>query len=146
MLRNQRLQLAGQLPVHTPAEFGFDAILERSDAELLETRDRRLRERLVGEIGERRTPPQGKPLSQSRRGGVCAPLSEGKTALLRQALEPIEVQLIRLELDQIARRPSQNELRQACPFRACGERTAKIGHEDLEGVGSGLRRPLAPEL
>ena len=51
-------------------EIRLDPALERGQAQLLEARDRRLRERLVGEVGERWPAPEREGLTKrlGRRG------------------------------------------------------------------------------
>ena len=61
-----------------PAErqVGFDAVLERGQAQLLEPGDLVLRERLVGEVGQRRPAPEVERGAQVLGGARCgvAPL------------------------------------------------------------------------
>ena len=74
-------------------EVRVDALLERREPQLLEPRDLRLRERLVGEVGERRATPEREGLTQllrGRRGLAAARLAD-------QPLEARDVQLGRLE-------------------------------------------------
>ena len=54
---NERFELANRLGVAAEGEPGFDAHLDRRKAELLELCDLGLRERLVGEIGQRGAAP-----------------------------------------------------------------------------------------
>ena len=65
MLSYERLELGDQRGVMTEREVGLDAVLERDQPQLLEPRDLVLRERLVGEIGQRRPAPE-------RERGSCS--------------------------------------------------------------------------
>ena len=61
------LELSDELGVAAECEVGLDPQLERPQAELFESRDLDLRERLVDEVGERRPAPEGESLAQSCR-------------------------------------------------------------------------------
>jgi hypothetical protein len=61
---DERFELADQLCVGAECEVGLEAFLERCEAQLLETGDLALGERLVGEVGERRAAPEGERLVQ----------------------------------------------------------------------------------
>ena len=76
-------------------EIRFDPALERGQAQLLEARDRRLRERLVGEVGERRPAPERERLTErlGRRGRL--PGAERALARLDELLERVQVELPR---------------------------------------------------
>src|SRR6266545_8245352 len=58
MLGYQTLELGHQLGMPAECQVCLDALLQRSQPQLLQLRDRRLRERLVGELVQRRTSPQ----------------------------------------------------------------------------------------
>ena len=55
---DERLELADELFVAAGCEVGLDPRLEQRAAELVEPGDLGLRERVVGELGERLAPPQ----------------------------------------------------------------------------------------
>ncbi len=55
---NERLDLSDELGVASESEVGLEPAFERLQAELFEARNLGLRERLVGEVGERRTAPE----------------------------------------------------------------------------------------
>ena len=57
VLVDERLELGDELAGAAQLEIGVDPFLERVEAKLLETADLVLRERLEGEVGERRSPP-----------------------------------------------------------------------------------------
>ena len=58
VLANERLDLSDDLGVAPESEVGLEPPLERLQAELFEARNLGLRERLVGEVGERRPAPE----------------------------------------------------------------------------------------
>ena len=69
MLGDQCLELSDDLRVAAEREVGVDAILEAGDASLLEAPDLGLRERLVGEVGERRAAPEIERVAQAIGSG-----------------------------------------------------------------------------
>src|SRR5262249_58847437 len=86
MQRREALELADERRIAAEREVGVDPQLERGEAELFEPRDLALRKGLVGEVGERRSPPELERLSE------CV----GPT-LVDEALELLEVELARLD-------------------------------------------------
>jgi hypothetical protein len=64
VLGGECLELADELGVLARREIRVDPLLERAEAQLLELRRMRLRERLVGEVGQRRPAPQREGLAQ----------------------------------------------------------------------------------
>ena len=67
MQPDERLELADDLDVAAEREVGLEPALEGGQTQLLEACDRRLRERLVGNVGERRTAPEAEGLSEGLR-------------------------------------------------------------------------------
>jgi hypothetical protein len=59
VLRDQSLQLANQHAVPSQLQVGVDALLYRADPKVFQASDFRRRERLLDEVGQRRTAPQG---------------------------------------------------------------------------------------
>ena len=57
MFRDKLLELAHELRVRAERKIGIDPLLQGRQPELLEPVDRRLRKRLVREIGKRRSSP-----------------------------------------------------------------------------------------
>ena len=68
--------------------------------QLLQPADLPLRERLVGEVGERRAAPEGERLAEQCRPSVVRSVPR----LRAQPLEPCEVDLSRIDAELIARR------------------------------------------
>ena len=58
MLGDERLELTDELVVAPEQQVGVDPELDRRQPDLLEPGDRRLGEALVGEVRERRAPPE----------------------------------------------------------------------------------------
>ena len=64
MFGDQCFQLAYELGVPPERKVGVDSPLDRGEPQLLDSPDRRLRERLVCEVGERRSAPERERLSE----------------------------------------------------------------------------------
>src|SRR5206468_4197228 len=107
---------------------------ERRPAELVETGDLRLRERLEREIRERRPAPERERLAQLAR----ARLGVRAARLRDEPLEPCEVELVLLHPEHVARRPRDQAVRP--------EEPAELGDGVLERRAGRLRGALAPEL
>ena len=61
---DQRLELGHELGMAAEREIGLDALLKRNRAEIFEPGDLRLREGLVGEVGERGATPESERIPQ----------------------------------------------------------------------------------
>ena len=107
-------------------EVGGDARLERRQPTLLEPRRLGLGEGLVGNVGERRAPPERERLPERVR------LPRGG-----KPLEALDVELVRLDPDDVAGRPGED------PFGA--QRLAERMHVHLQRAGGALGRGLAPD-
>ena len=70
VLADEPFELCRQLGMAAETKIGFDSHLERFETPLLELCSRVLRERLVGEVGKRRTPPQRQSRSEELRGAL----------------------------------------------------------------------------
>ena len=94
MLGDEGLELGDERRVPAEREVGLDPLLERREPQLLEPLDGRARERLVGEVGERRPAPELERLAEQRgrRAGVVA--RARPLGLRRQALEAREVEVL----------------------------------------------------
>ena len=140
---DELLQLADDVRMPAEGEIGLDPALERGQAQLLEPLDRRLRERLVGEVGERWPAPESEGLTQclGRRGGL--PGAERALARLDERLERVQVELARLDAEQVAvSARDQVGVRRAAVL----ERSAQLQDVVLDDLRGRRRRPLAPEL
>src|SRR5581483_239289 len=139
VLRRQRLELGRECRVPAERELRVDPLLDREQAQLLEPVDLGSRERLVCEIGERAAAPQRKPFLEPRQGASRIPAGVRAAALLEESLEPVGVELLRLELEDVAAGARADELRVA-------ERLAQPRDLVVEAVVCVAGRPLRPEL
>ena len=121
MLGDERVELADQLRVPARGEIGVDPLLERRPAQLLEPRDLGLRERLVGEVGERRAAPQRQRPPQRRGGAVGI----GALRLADELLEAREVELRPVDLQGVAGRRGSRAGRRRAPCAAARRRPAR---------------------
>ena len=64
MLADEHLELPDEIGVTAELEVRFEAALEGGETELLEAQDLCLSERLVGEIGERRSAPEPESVTE----------------------------------------------------------------------------------
>ena len=85
---DESLELRNQLGVAAGGEIELDPVLERTEARLREAGDLRLSPGVVGEVAERSAPPQPESLSWARDA---------------QALEALDVELVRQDRDHVAR-------------------------------------------
>ena len=73
-------------------EVSLETTLRREDAQLFEARDDRIEQRLVGEVDERRASPELECVAKRRGGALRVVALERPGALLREALEGLEVE------------------------------------------------------
>lgn len=139
---DELLQLADDVRVPAEGEIGLDPPLERGQAQLLEPGDRRLRERLVGEVGERWAAPEGEGLAQhvGRRIGISG--GERPLARFDELLEPIQIEPARLDAEQVAASVGD----EVCVRPAIVEYAAELQDVVLNDLRGRRRRLLAPEL
>ena len=113
-------------------EVRLDAVLQRREAQLLESPDLVLRERLVGEVGERRPAPERQRLLEPRRGG-------GRLFVPRLFDECLEARRVeRIDAQRVPRRLREQ--------RAVPEHPPQPGDVALHVLRRRRRRDLAPEL
>ena len=104
MFLHQGRHLGHDLCMPAQVEVRLDPLLEGAEAHLLQSRDRRLSERVVGEVRKRRPAPQCERLVQLVRSRRRV-RSRG---LLAQPLEAVEVDPAGLDPQRIARRPRED--------------------------------------
>jgi hypothetical protein len=150
---NQRPQLGDQLAIASERQIRLHPLLERGQLELLQLRDRRLRERLVGEVRQRRTPPQPQRLAQNPRGLPGVPSRQRVAPVVNQRAEAIKIELARRDAKEVAM-PTSHQ----CPVDrgvaigsgsdgAVGtERLAQPRDLRLQGLRRSRRRSLAPQI
>ena len=83
VLANEHVQLTHEVGVEAGSEVSLDALLQTGQPKLVEPFDLDLREALECELGQRRTPPQCKCISQS--------------SLLLELDEAADVELVRFD-------------------------------------------------
>ena len=127
LLRQQRLQLGQHLAVAPGIEVLVDRDLERGRPQLLQAPDLRCGERLVGDVGQRRSVPQAQRLARG--------------ALSEQPLEAAGIHPAAAELQLVAA-PVRGD-RVGLPLR--GHRLAQLRNVELHHLGRRGRRLVAPE-
>jgi hypothetical protein len=133
---DEPFELRRQLGVTADTKIGVDARLERFETPLLEPRSRILRERLVGEVGERRTTPQCQSRSEELRSALGRVGGERVTAFVHEPLEAKRIDALGVHLQGVsASRAHQHVLDQ---------RPAEVRHIDLDRLDRGGGRALAP--
>ena len=132
VLRDQPLKLADDIGMPAESEVGLDSLLECAQPRLFKPGDLRLGERLVREIRERRTAPQGERLAQQHRGRRrLRPLR-----VRYQPFEASEVDLLRIDVQRVAGRTRDD---QPCVIAA---RSVRLEH--LAQARYGHRQRLGP--
>jgi len=130
MAPDQPFQLRNQVSVPAAGEIGLDPLLHRRQPKLVEPGHLRLRERELGHIRQRWTPPQPERPTQHLPGRLRLPLFELTASLVDRPREAI---LIDGHLRQLQRVTGPN--RSDYPPT---HRLAQLGHVDLDRV---RRRP-----
>ena len=134
MFADERLELGDELAIAAQQAVGLEPPLERQQPELLESPHLVLRERLVREVGERRSAPERKRLAQeARRAGW-----RRVVRCLDELLESQEVELVRPRLDHVAGLAGDDR-------RSGPERLAQLRDVVLERVRCRSRRILVPQ-
>ena len=101
MLVDERLELSDQPGVLAERELRVYALLDSAQPCLLQPRDLRLRERLVGKIRQRWTTPQPQRLPQPPGRALRLTLLKRTSAFSDERLKAVQVSLARLGLEQI---------------------------------------------
>ena len=133
MLVDERVELADHLRVAADGDLRLGTLLDELEAQLAETRDLGLRERLVGELGQRVAAKKGERLAQQ----PCAPRRIARPRLVDQHADTGQIELIRLQADPVAGRARLDRLG--------AERLAELRDEVLERRRRGRRRLTGPE-
>src|SRR5581483_4206083 len=146
LLRDERLELADEPCMATKREIGVDPLLEGGETLVLEAGDLGLREELVGELGERRAPPQRERLAEQARRPSGSPRCERVPSLGRQALEAVEVEFAGIDAQDVAGRLRHEYAvrRPRLPVRF--EEPPKLGDVVLERRRCRLGRRPRPDL
>ena len=149
MLVDQRPQRLDHIGVATERQVGVDGVLERPQAQLLESRDLGPRERLVGDLRVRRAAPFGQRSREAATGSLRVGGQE-RAALGGQALEPGCVQSVRVDPQQVATGLGRQHLAVAARLTgarpARRQRVAQTRDVERDGLRAGVGRVVAPEL
>ena len=135
---DQRFELADQPRVLADREPGIDSQLGRLQAQLLEPRHLTLGEGLLGEVGQRRPPPQRDGLQQQLARGDAVPLGHRGVRAPQETREPERVELRLTDPEDVSRRLGQK--------KSVPERLAQPRHVHLDHVAGAGRGRLAPDL
>jgi hypothetical protein len=130
---DQDLELGDDVRVPAELELCVDEVLARRQLELLEPADLRRGERLVGEVGERRT-------AEQRQGGadqLRALLSARRASLCDELLEAGDVDLLRRDRQLVAAVARLDHV--------TADQLAQLRHVVLERVHRAPRRVLPPD-
>ena len=142
VLGNQRLQLANNVGVMAEREIGFDPVLDDAGPQVLQPGDLHLRERLIAEIGQRGATPQGQRLAEVRRRLLGRVRRQRLPPLPGQALEPVHIDMLVLDPQQVRARPGQHWLIPGSIL----QRLAQPGDVHLQGVLRARGKMLPPQL
>ena len=134
MLLCERCELAHELRMASYRQVGFDAFFQRAEAQLIEARDRRLREGVVGEVGKRGAAPQAECFPQRGRGSGGL----GVHGFFAQPFEAVEVELSGLQPQFVAGG--------SCHDRVGSEAPPQLRDIDVQTLGRGRRRSAAPDV
>ena len=141
VLVDERLELPDHLAVAAEHELRLDQPFERDGMQLVEPGGLALRERLVGEVGQRRAAPQRERLLEGRHRGLRASRVELGPGLRHEPLEPVRVELLGVELELVAVVARDDHVR-----GPASERLPEPGDVHLQRLGGRRRRVLAPQL
>ena len=134
---DEGLELGHELGVAAEREVGVDTLLDRGQAQLLETGDVGLGERLVGEIRKRGPAPEGERLAQRSLGSRRIAAFEGRPALIGETGEAMDVDALSIHLEDVPGGTREERLR--------AQSLAELGDVDVNRVLGGFRRISRPE-
>ena len=113
MFCDEGLELGDERRLPTERELCVHPLLEHREPQLLEPFARRLGERLVGEIGERRPAPELERVAKERRLGAPVATRTRRGGLGCQVLEAGKVEVVVTNREQVAGRPRLDRFRRA---------------------------------
>ena len=125
---SESLELGDERVLTPEGEVRFDPGFERSQAELLQTRDLALREGLEREVGECRSPPEGEGIAKRRRGAFRLPARDLPPTSLQQSLEAAYVERFWRHAQHVARGLREQELF----ARSVGEQAPQLREIDVQ--------------
>jgi hypothetical protein len=138
---DELLELPDERPVSAKPKVGVDPPFERGQPKLFEPRDRWLRERLVGEIGEHRPPPERERRAQPLGRRFRVALIELSGRLFDHAFELQCVELLPLDPKEIPRRTCFEDRLRVRP-----KQLAQLGDVVAHLSGRSSRRSAVVEL
>ena len=127
---DERFYLSDEPVVATKCEVGLDPERDRREPDLLEPGDGRLRKALVGEVRKRRASPQRQRIVKPLRSICCQTSSQQASPLVNQALEAVEVEVVRFDPEGVAGRSRRQHVLR--------KRLAKSRHVDPQCGGRAL--------
>ena len=137
MLEDELLQLAHHVGVSPERQVGLDPPLEREHSELLEAPCNGVEQRLLREVGERATAPEGEARREGRGGHSGIAVLERAASLVRELLEALQVERPGLHREHV---PSAARL-----DRLLSQGLAEPGDVSLDEVRRRARGVVAPE-
>jgi hypothetical protein len=140
---DESLELGDQQIVPAEREIRIDAVLERREPAFLEPLDIDARERLEGEIRERRPAPERQRLAQLVHGALGRAGRKRAPTVLGKPLEPVEIELAEADAQHVAGRTGHKHV---VRDSRRAEGPAETRDVRLQRVGRARRRLLAPEL
>jgi hypothetical protein len=99
---DELFELGNELSAATQREIGLDTVLDRGGAQVLQARDLGRRERFERHVGQRRPAPLVERGPQRRGGTLGSAGCERPPAVLAQAFEPRQVELVGLDVQAVA--------------------------------------------
>jgi hypothetical protein len=138
---DETLELGHQLGGLTDCEIGLDPFFECCHPKLLEAPDFLLRERVEGELRERRPAPKAECTAEGRGGVPCCACGERRASPVEQRREPPRVDLPLLEPQHVPRSSGEED---ALAFVA--KQLPELRDVSLEDLGRRRRWVLAPDL
>ena len=134
MLHDECIELRHELGVPAQLKIGLDPLLDSREADFGEAGLLGSREGRRVELGKGHAAPEREGLAQRIGGGSSLLIM----CLGHQPLETIQVDGVRLDVDEIALWPRLDALR--------AQALSQLGHVYLKGGASRLRRIAVPEL
>ena len=135
MLLDEAGELGGHLGVPSQSEFGLHQPLVRGEPRLLQPPGLVGDERAVGELRERRPPPEVQRRAQPVSGGFEVALIQGSARLGGEAAEPGRVE--RVGDDRVSAGPSGQDVGAVRP--------PQLVDVEVDVAPRGRRRPVAPD-
>jgi hypothetical protein len=144
MLCNQPLELADRLAVAPAFEVRLNPILERGEPELFDSRCFGLREVGIGKVAQGGAAAESKRRLELLRRLVGIASVEGAAALIGEPLEAVEIELVRIDLEDVTGRLRLQHPAEVLTIGAL-EPFAKLRNVDLQGLSGRVGCLLSPE-